>query len=260
MSQTHLHRIPALADNYIWILHHASSNQVAIVDPGDAQVVIDTIEANHLVPSVIINTHYHSDHIAGNAELLARYNIPLIAPQAEAHKIPNVTTTVSDGDVIDVVGYQTKVIATPGHTHGHVAYYMPDYMDGQGIAFVGDTLFSLGCGRVFEGTMQEMWESLKALRNFKPTTLLCCGHEYSSGNARYVESLNWERKEAIERIAEIQSQSRQGLATVPTTLMSEQAANPFLNCDTADLAACFGLSPQDDVEVFTALRQGKDRF
>lgn len=253
-------RIPALSDNYVWILHNPASGDVAIIDPGEAAPIIAVLEQRRLIPSEIINTHHHDDHTLGNAELMEKYDIPLIAPLAEAEYIADVTRTISPDDVFTIAGYEAQAIATPGHTLGHLAYYLADCFGEHGVAFVGDNLFSLGCGRVFEGSMEQMWSSLLALRALPDDTLICCGHEYSAGNADYVESLNWPRPEAKHRIAEIRNQRKRGEATLPVRLGDEKSANPFLNCDAEDLAQALGLGGHSPLEVFTALREGKDVF
>ncbi|MCE2516659.1 MAG: hydroxyacylglutathione hydrolase [Alphaproteobacteria bacterium] len=260
MSDAEWIRIPALSDNYIWMLHNPSSKELAIVDPGDASAVIETLDARGLTPTVIVNTHHHFDHTDGNAELMEKYTLPLIAPAAETARIAGITTTVDDGDRITIAGYDAEVITTPGHTTGHVAFYLPDCFGASGVVFVGDNLFSLGCGRVFEGTMDDMWSSLEKLRALPDDTLVCGGHEYSAANALYVESLDWARPEAAARIAEIRALRAADKPTLPVRLGDEKRANPFLNGDAEDLAAALGMAGQSATAVFTALREGKDRF
>ena len=253
-------RIPALQDNYIWMLHNPSSEELAVIDPGDADAVFAVLQERALTPTEIINTHHHADHIAGNAELMTRFNIPLKAPAAESARIDNITHPVHHGDTITIAGYEASVIATPGHTSGHVAFFVAGCFDGHGIAFVGDTLFSSGCGRVFEGTMEEMWQSLVALRALPDDTLIACGHEYSQTNARYAQSLGWENAGAEDRWQEIHALRADNMPTVPVSLGVEKKSNPFLSCDTDGLASIFNLKGEDAVAVFTALRMGKDNF
>ncbi|XDZ65742.1 hydroxyacylglutathione hydrolase [Alphaproteobacteria bacterium LSUCC0684] len=253
-------RVPALNDNYIWMLHNPSSHELAIIDPGEAEPVLKELERRGLTPTEIVNTHHHGDHIGGNSALLERFDIPLTAPASEAARIADITRPVRGGDEVMIAGYRAEVIETPGHTTGHVAFYFDDCFGDHGIAFVGDTLFSLGCGRVFEGSMEEMWNSLAALRALPDKTLIACGHEYSASNARYVESLDWPSAEAEARCAEIHALRAADTPTLPVMLGTEKKANPFLNCDTESLAAVFGLDARDPVEVFTALRKGKDNF
>ena len=260
MSQAECIRIPALSDNYIWMLRNPSSHELAIIDPGEADPVLAELSRRGLTPTEIVNTHHHGDHIGGNDTLRERFDLPLTAPASETARIANITRPVRGGDEITIAGYRARVIDTPGHTTGHVAFYLDDCFGDHGIAFVGDTLFSMGCGRVFEGTMAQMWSSLAAIRDLPDQTLIACGHEYSAANARYVESLGWPSAEADARGAEIHAKRAEGIPTLPVRLGTEKKANPFLNCDDEGLAAIFGLDAGDPVEVFTALRQGKDNF
>lgn len=254
-------RIPALSDNYVWVLHNPETNEVAVVDPGEAEAVISALNHHGLVPTEVVNTHHHFDHTDGNQALCDQFDIPLTAPASELSRIDKITHPVRHGDRIKIAGYDADVIETPGHTTGHVAFYCPDAGGDDGIVFAGDTLFSLGCGRVFEGTMQEMWSSLKALRDLPDNTLVCGGHEYSAANADYVASLNWSRPEAQDRIDEIRALRKDGMPTLPVMLAIEKAANPFLNCDKEDLITALGLDlDTDETDVFTALREGKDQF
>lgn len=262
VAPAELIRVPALEDNYIWILRNPSSGAVAVVDPGDAAAVMTALKGRELNLTEIVNTHHHWDHTDGNAALMAEYQVPLTAPflDDEDAPIPNITQIAHDGDTITIAGYTAHVIATPGHTMSHVAYYLPDCFGEHGLAFVGDNLFALGCGRVFEGTMDQMWASLKAIRALPDNTVICGGHEYSAANARYVESLNWPRPEAAERINAIRALRAEDKPTLPVRLGDEKQANPFLNCDAPDLAEAMGMSGQDEAAVFTALREGKDNF
>lgn len=261
-SPAELIRIPALEDNYMWMIRNPSSGEVAVIDPGDAEAVFAVLDERGLSLTEVINTHHHWDHTDGNEAVRERFDIPLKAPflEDEEEPIANITTITHGGDEITVAGYRAEVIATPGHTMSHVAFYLPDCFGDHGVAFVGDNLFSLGCGRVFEGTMAEMWSSLLAIRTLPDDTVICGGHEYSAGNALYVESLNWGRSEADARIAEIRSMRAKDMPTLPVRLGDEKRANPFLNCDAEDLAMAMGMRGADGEAVFTALREGKDEF
>lgn len=248
-------RIPALEDNYIWMLHNPDTGAVAVIDPGEAAAVIDELETRGLSLTEILNTHHHWDHTDGNAELMQKYGVPLTAPFLHEEPIDNVTSVVRGGEKITIAGYEAFVIATPGHTLSHVTYYLPN-----GFAFVGDNLSALGCGRVFEGTMAQMWNSLKTLLELPDDTVVCGGHEYAEKNADYVESLNWRQQAADARIAELRDLRTRGVPTLPFRLGDEKEANPFLNCDTDSLAEALGMSGGAAVEIFTALRSGKDVF
>ena len=260
MTTGELIRVAALDDNYIWLLHNPSSHALAVVDPGESQAVIDAATARDLTPTEIINTHHHADHTAGNDALMERYGIPLMAPASETARIDTITTAVDHGDEVNIAGFTARVFATPGHTSGHIGFFLPGFFGNHGLGLIGDTLFALGCGRVFEGTMAEMWDSMLAIRSLPETTILACGHEYSAANARYVESLGWAREGVAARIAEINALRAKDEPTLPTLLATEKQTNPFLNCDADDLAQVFGLDARDPVAVFTALRRGKDSF
>jgi hydroxyacylglutathione hydrolase len=259
-AKANLIRVPALQDNYIWMLHNPSSNAVAVIDPAEAEDVFKALDDNGLTPTEVVNTHHHWDHTGGNAAVMEKYDIPLKAPYSEKNPIENISTVVKDGDEITIAEYKAGVIGTPGHTLSHVAFYLPDCFGDHGAVFVGDNLFSLGCGRVFEGTMEDMWSSLLAIRALPDETIVCGGHEYSAGNADYTESLNWDCPEAASRIAEIRAMRKKGEATLPVRLGDEKKANPFLNCDNATLTAAMGMDGADANAVFTALREGKDNF
>jgi hydroxyacylglutathione hydrolase len=260
IAKADLIRVPALIDNYIWMLHNPSSGAVAVIDPGDAKAVFKALDDRSLTPTEIINTHHHSDHTDGNAAVMEKYRIPLKAPFMETEPIRDITTVVKDGDEITIAGYKSHVFNAPGHTSSHVVYYLPDCFGDHGAAFVGDTLFSLGCGRVFGGTMEEMWSSLMTIRALPDDTIVCCGHEYSAANANYVESLNWNRPEVATRIAAIRTMRAEGKPTLPVRLGDEKMANPFLNCDAVDLATAMNMIDSDGTAVFTAIRKGKDNF
>ncbi len=253
-----LYQIPARADNYIWILHNPQAASVAVIDPGDFAAVEATLSGYGLTPTEVINTHHHDDHINGNADLRARYDIPLIAPASESHRIENISQGVQHGDCIKIAGYEAEVIKTPGHTSGHVAFYIKSW--GDGLAFVGDNLFPFGCGRVFEGTMADMWSTLHRLRSLPAGTLICSGHEYGLSNAAFAESLNWRRPSVLERIAAIKDMTARRQPTTPSRLSLECETNPFLNVDAADLQAALGLPGAPPLEVFTKLRRLKDAF
>ena len=255
-----VYRIPAFNDNYIWMLHNPLTKALAVIDPGEAEPVLAALKEHNLTPTEIVNTHHHGDHIGGNEVLRERFDIPVMAPASEESRIANITTPVRHGDRVTIAGYDAEVIETPGHTTGHVAFHLPDCGDGHGVAFVGDTLFSMGCGRVFEGTMAQMWASLSALRALPDQTLICAGHEYSASNAKYVASLNWPRAAANAHMEAIHALRAKDEPTLPVMLKVEKDANPFLNCDADDLQQAMGMAGADPADVFAALRGGKDAF
>ena len=250
----HVQLIPALSDSYFYLLTEGGAT--AVVDPGEAQPVIDVLEAEGRGLDLILNTHHHGDHIDGNAALKARYGAKLIGPAAETRRIPGMDQTVSEGDEIEFAGNNAQVIETPGHTSGHVSFHFA----GAGVLFCGDTLFSLGCGRVFEGTPEQMWDSLKKLRALPGETLCYCGHEYTQSNARFALTIEPGNAALKARADEIDRLRGAGRPTIPFGLEAEKATNPFLRADAPELLGAIGRGGGDPVGVFADIRARKDRF
>lgn len=251
-----LDALPAFEDNYIWVLHDAGGAAV-VVDPGDAGPVLAAMDAG-LRPAAVLVTHHHPDHIGGLAELVERCPVAVYAP--DDPRIPLATRRVAGGDRVAVpeLGLQFDVIAVPGHTRSHVAYLSGVHL------FCGDALFSLGCGRMFEGTPAQMLDSLDRLAALPEETRVCCTHEYTLANGRFALAVDPGNAALIERMRQANSARRRGLPTLPVTLGSERACNPFLRIDShavcKALAAHDPSSPADRVSRFAALRRWKDGF
>ncbi|HEY5849201.1 MAG TPA: hydroxyacylglutathione hydrolase [Lysobacter sp.] len=251
-----LQALPALSDNYIWICAADDGSRALIVDPSEAGPVLAAADAG-LQPAGILLTHHHHDHIGGVPALLERWpQLPVIGPVDD--RIGTATRRVGDGDRIELAGWQFEVIAVPGHTLSHVAYV------GHDLLFCGDTLFSLGCGRLFEGTPGQMQASLSRLAALPGQTRVCCGHEYTLSNATFARVVEPGNPALTRRTEEAKTMRQTGQPTLPSTIASELAANPFLRVDAADVRASLqrqsGQAPADSVEAFAALRRWKDGF
>jgi hydroxyacylglutathione hydrolase len=244
--------LPAFSDNYIWTLDAAGAGSV-VVDPGEAAPVL----AAGVVPTLLLLTHHHADHVGGAAALLARWpGLPCFAPHDGRIDLP--CTRVVDGDVVAVGPWRFEVLEVPGHTRSHVAF------TGHGVLFCGDTLFSLGCGRLFEGTPAQMLASLERLAALPADTRVCCGHEYTLANAAFAAAVEPDNPALRRRTEEATAMRARGMPTLPSLLSDELAANPFLRVDApavrAAVAGRLGAPPRDRVETFAELRRWKDGF
>ena len=250
--------IPAFSDNYLWLLH--DGRRALIVDPGDAGPVQRALQENGLELASILVTHHHPDHTGGVAELHQATGAPVYGPAREA--IPGPFQPLQDGETVQVLGLNFQVIDVPGHTAGHVAFYTPD-MDGRPLLFCGDTLFSGGCGRLFEGTPAQMLASLDRLAVLPGTTRVCCAHEYTLSNLRFALAVEPDNSELIGYHARCAALREQGQPTLPTTLAQELLINPFLRTRQATVMAAarrFDPAAHDDNTVFAAIRQWKNQF
>ena len=255
--------IPAFRDNYIWIIHN--SEHAVVVDPGDATPALDYLQSNQLQLEAILITHHHSDHTGGNRVLLDKFDVPVYGPKREA--ISTVTHPVQEADAVHIptLPLALEVIEIPGHTHGHIAYFgsLQDTQD-RNILFCGDTLFASGCGRVFEGTPQQMYRSLQKLADLPEDTLVYCTHEYTLGNiafARIVEPNNVELEKQAHRAKLLRNKNT---PTLPTSIAIEKVCNPFLRCQQPEIIKTASQYAEkmlsEPVDVFTALREWKNNF
>lgn len=251
-----LFQLPVLTDNYIYILYDKPTHQTVVIDPAEAEPVIQFLESRGWSLDAIWNTHHHGDHVGGNRILQERYGCAIYGSTQDHDRIPGITQIVKDLDEFSLGSWRVEVMETPGHTLGHCAYYIP----AADILFCGDTLFALGCGRLFEGTPEQMWSSLLKIRSLPGTTRVCCAHEYTLSNARYAQSLPSYALGFLNYVAELQTLRNRGEPTVPTQLSAEIAYNPFLQADQAPLRDAIGLPQTPPAQVFAWLRTGKDSF
>lgn len=249
-------QVPTMRDNYVYLAHDPATGHTAIVDPGVEEAVVAALEAQGWTPTHILNTHHHYDHTDANLALKERYGLTVIGAAHDAERIPGIDVRVSDGDTVSVGNASLQVIDVPGHTRGHIAYYARE----SGLLFCGDTLFALGCGRMFEGTKEDMWASMEKLRALPDDTRVCCAHEYTLANAAFALSIDPDNNALKARIAEFQALRDKGQPTVPSVLGAEKATNPFLRADEAALASQLGMAGKPASDVFGEIRARKDTF
>tara|TARA_X000001036_G_scaffold374654_1_gene363132 strand:- start:70 stop:831 length:762 start_codon:yes stop_codon:yes gene_type:complete len=248
--------IPCLSDNYAYILENTDEKLIGVVDPSEAQPIINFLRKKKLKLNYILNTHHHFDHVGGNSELKKLYNAKVVGFAGDKHRIPNIDITLKDNEEWYFGKLKVKILHIPGHTSGHICFFF----EKDKIAFTGDTLFSLGCGKIFEGTHNQMYTSLKKIKNLPKETKIYCGHEYTYKNAKFCieyDSNNIHLKKYFEKIKELRSKN---LPTIPTNLGDELKLNIFLRCDQIELQTNLNMENQEDFKVFRKVRDLKDQF
>jgi hydroxyacylglutathione hydrolase len=253
-AQTYL--FPCLSDNFGVLLHDPESGATAAIDAPEAAAVEAALAKTGWRLTDILVTHHHGDHTAGIAELKAHHHCRVVAPRNAAARIAHVDEAVGEGDAVKVGALTGKVIETPGHTAGHVSYFFP----ADQLAFVGDTLFSIGCGRVIEGNPEMMWQSLLKLRALPDDTKFYCGHEYTQANVRFAKTIEPDNKSLATRADEVARLRAAGKPTIPATIGAEKSENPFLRADVPDVAKAVGLAGSPAWKVFAEIRERKNRF
>lgn len=256
MAKLEIHQFPCLNDNYGVLVHDADAGVTATIDTPEVAPIEAALAQKGWSLTHILNTHHHGDHTGGNSELKSKTGCTIVGPKPEAAKIPDIDIALGEGDTYDFGGHLAHIIETPGHTLGHIAYHFAD----DGVAFVGDTLFALGCGRVFEGTMDQMWSALRKLMDLPPETTVYCGHEYTLANAAFAVTIEPGNAELTARVKEIEALRADGNPTVPTTIGVELRTNPFLRPASENVRATLGMEDADDAAVFAEIRKRKDNF
>lgn len=250
-----IHQFPCLNDNFGYLIHDAASGQTACIDTPEAAAIEAALRAKGWQLTHILNTHHHPDHAGGNLELKEKTGCRIVGAKLDAARIPGIDTRLADGEEFAFAGHRVRVWETPGHTVGHIVYHFPD----DHLAFVGDTLFSLGCGRLFEGSADQMWSSLQKLLEWPDQTLLYCAHEYTQANARFAVTVEPRNPDLQARVKEVDGLRAAGKWTIPTSLGLERKTNPFLRPHSSELQTTLGLQGASLVDVFAETRLRKDR-
>ena len=248
--------IPCLSDDYAYLVHDPTTGETAAVDVPEAGPMIDALKNNGWTLSHVLLTHHHWDHIEGLSELLAAAPAQVVGAKADAKRLPPLDLAVSEGDIFTIGGEDCHVMDVSGHTVGHIAFNIPESK----FVFTGDSLMALGCGRVFEGTLPQMWASLCKLAALPEGTVVCSGHEYTQANAKFALTVDPGNLALISRAKAVDAARAKGLPTVPSTLREELETNPFLRAGDAEIQANLGMEGADPAAVFAEIRNRKDRF
>ena len=256
LNSLEIAQIPVLNDNYLFLIHDPVSEETAIVDPAVEEDTVAALEARGWQPTHIFNTHHHWDHVGANLALKERYGLKVIGPAADRDRIPGIDIAVGEGDQVHLGDVAANVIFVPGHTSGHIAYHFAD----DKALFCGDTLFAMGCGRLFEGTPEEMWSSLSKFMALPDDTSVHCAHEYTLSNGKFALSVDPDNAALKSRMAEVERLREQGKPTVPTLMGLEKATNPFLRPMDEGIQEAIGMFGAPIPAVFAEVRKRKDNF
>ncbi|MGH6943429.1 MAG: hydroxyacylglutathione hydrolase [Geminicoccaceae bacterium] len=256
MTALEIEQIPVLSDNYVYLIHEPKAGVTGVVDPALAAPVLDRLKAKGWSLDWILATHHHADHTGGNLELKQATGCRIAGPGADAARIPGIDLKLFEGDRFTLGETLAEVLETPGHTSGHISYWFPE----AAALFCADTLFALGCGRVFEGSFDQMWSSLSKLARLPDEARAYCGHEYTQSNARFALTIDPDNPALKARALEIDGLRAAGRPTVPSTLAAERATNPFLRPNDPAIRRRLGMESASDALVFAEIRRRKDRF
>ncbi len=249
-------QLPVLNDNYIYLIHDELSGETAVIDPAQSEPVLNYLKQQNWQLTYILNTHHHHDHVGGNVELKKATQCKIAGSKSDNARIPEIDRLLTENDSLTLGDYTIEIIECSGHTLGHIAFYIPD----ANALFCGDTLFSMGCGRLFEGTAEQMYHSLQKFKALPADTKIYCAHEYSVANARFALSVEAHNIDLQNHYTKIQALRLANKSTVPTTLAQELKINPFLRCDSLEIHQHLNLKNRSDLEVFTVLRELKNNF
>ncbi|XP_051133136.1 probable hydroxyacylglutathione hydrolase 2, chloroplastic [Andrographis paniculata] len=256
-SNLQIELVPCLRDNYAYLLHDVDTGTVGVVDPSEALPIIDALNRKNWNLNYILNTHHHYDHTGGNLDLKGRYGAKVIGSGSDAERIPGIDIALNDGDKWMFASHEVVVIATPGHTRGHISFYFP----GSKSIFTGDTLFSLSCGKLFEGTPDQMLNSLRKITSLPDDTNVYCGHEYTLSNSKFALSIEPGNKELQSYANHVAHLRNKGLPTIPTTISKEKMCNPFLRTSSSEIRKSLNIpGTAEDGVALGAIRQAKDNF
>ncbi len=256
MPELHIHQILVLDDNYVYLARDPDSGACAAIDPAVAAPVLRALGELGWKLTHILNTHHHGDHTGGNLEIKRATGCTVVGAAADAARIPGIDVRLGEGDTVTLGNATARVFEVPGHTRAHIAYWFEDSR----ALFCGDTLFALGCGRLFEGTAAQMWRSLGKLRALAGDTRVYCAHEYTNANADFALAMEPDNMALRKRADAVLALREAGKPTVPSTIAEERATNPFLRADVSDLQRAVGMAGQDPVSVFAEVRRRKDLF
>jgi len=248
--------IPCLIDNYAYIINDSNSKTIGVVDPSEAMPVITFLKKQNLKLNYILNTHHHSDHIGGNDELKKLYNAKVVGFKGDKHRIPSIDISLEDNEKWIFGNSQTKILHIPGHTLGHICFFF----EKEKIAFTGDTLFSLGCGKIFEGDHKQLFKSLNEIKKLPKDTMIYCGHEYTYKNAEFCMKYDSNNIDLINKFEKIKKLRSNNLPTIPSSLEDELKSNIFLRCNQNDLKIKLNMKNEEDFKVFRKVRDLKDSF
>ncbi len=255
-TELQIHMFPCLQDNYCYLVHDLETGTTGVIDTPEVAAIEKALIDTGWSLDFILNTHHHRDHAGGNLELKEKTGCTIVGPRADEARIPGIDISLGDGEAFELGNHLARIYDTPGHTKGHIAYHFEE----GAAAFVGDTLFAMGCGRLFEGTPAQMWASLQKLMTWPDDTRIYCAHEYTLTNARFALTVEPDNPALIARAAEVERLRQKGISTIPTTMKIEKATNPFLRPTSEGLQDTLAMKGESTVAVFAEIRRRKDNF